>query len=1029
MTWKIHLSLVFLAPITALAAPVDFVRDIQPIFEENCFDCHGSHKQEAAFRLDHKPSAFEGGDFGKAIIPGDAENSRLIHAVEGRNPKMRMPRKRDPLSAAQIALLNSWIDSGADWPDSASVVLHEKKDHWSFKPPVKAPLPKVAGAPTAIDAFIGARLEKEGLDFSPEADRPTLIRRLYLDLTGLPPSPAEVDAFVADSSPNAYKTVVERLLASPHYGERWGRHWLDAARYADTNGFEKDPFRSIWFYRDWVTGALNRDLPYDQFIIEQIAGDQLPKPTQAQIVATGFLRNSMINEEGGIDPEQFRMEGLIDRMDAIGKSILGLTTGCTQCHDHKYDPIKQEEYYGMMAFLNNDNEPSRVVYTPDEQLRLAEMHRGITAIEAELKHRHPTWQKEMATWEKTVAMDQPEWTIIAEPTDGSGGQKLILQKDGSYLAQGYAPTKMDTDLEFPVKAGTTITAIRLELLKDANLPAYGPGRSYKGLCALSEFTAELNPTGEEKKPTPLKVASATADFGEPENTPLDDHLKDKDAAKDTRTVGPVSYAIDGDIKTAWGIDAGPGRRNDFRNAVFTLAEPITVKSDRTLKIKLSQKHGGWNGNDLTSNNLGRFRLAITDAPAPKADPVPKAVRQILAIPAAKRSTAQMDRLFAYWRTTVPAFASSNAKVESLWKTHPEGTTTLVLDSRDEPRMTHILKRGDFTKPGDTVGTLVPAALNPLPKNADSSRLTFAKWLVAADAPTTARAFVNRVWQAYFGTGLVDTPEDLGVAGSLPTHPELLDWLAATFMDTGWGVKDLHRLILNSRTYRQSSRVTPEHLEKDPFNRLLARGPRARVEGEIVRDLQLAISGLLNPEIGGAPVRPPAPVFLFEPPASYGYFDWTVDEGPQRYRRSLYTLRRRSTPYPFLSTFDAPTGEASCIQRARSNTPLQALMTLNETLSMEAARALGDRLIAEGGNTAAQRIRYGFKLCTAREPTAKESAALQNLIQRQQRRALTNTDIAQALVGKDTQPGDLAERAAYTIVARTLLNLDETITKE
>jgi mono/diheme cytochrome c family protein len=958
------------------AEKVDFVREVQPLFARHCLNCHGDKKQEAAFRLDHKPSALKGGDFGVAIVPGKADESRLIHAVLGTNPKLKMPRKGPSLAADEIALLKRWINEGAEWPDSASTTLETKSDHWAFKSVVRPLVPNTARHP--IDAFVLQKLQSEGLKMSPQAGVQTLVRRLHLDITGLPPTPEEVDAVVAGKV--TLEVRMEQLLGSVHYGERWGRHWLDAARYADSNGYEKDPMRYIWFYRDWVISAFNRDLPYDQFIIEQLAGDLLPGATQDQIVATGFLRNSMVNEEGGVDPEQFRMEAMFDRMDTIGRGIMGLTVGCTQCHNHKYDPISQEEYYRMFAFLNNDNEPWRVVYTAQEQMQRASVLEQIKQLEDDLKHKNPDWKQRMDAWVEANKQKQVKWTTLKFEDDPSGGEKALRQADGSILAQGYAPTKSDVTFNVIVNAPMTISAFRLELMNDPNLPAYGPGRSQKGTLALTEFKAAT-------KVGALKFAEATADFGEPENTPLAPFAKDQDAKKDKRVTGPVHYAIDDKAETAWGIDAGPGRRNVPRNAVFRLKEPLQVTAESKLTVTLSMKHGGWNSDDLQTMNLGRYRISATSASDAK---------------------ASVPETFAQFRTSVPDWKAANEAIEALWKQHPEGTTTLVLDSRSEPRMTSLLKRGDFLKPGDRVTAGVPAMLHPLSEKHDGSRLAFARWLVDKRSPTTARAMVNRVWQAYFGIGLTNTPEDFGTQGELPSHPELLDWLAAEFMQpsdgktTPWSMKHLHRLIVSSATYRQSSKVTTELLNKDPYNRLLARGPRFRVEGEVVRDIQLAVSGLLNNEVGGRPIMPPAPQHLFEKPASYAPFPWKSDESAQKYRRAVYTFRRRSTPYPFLSSFDVPNGETSCVRRVRSNTPMQALMTLNETLSMEAAEALGKRMEKDG-------IAQGFKLCTGREPQAKELKVLQELQAREEKR------------GGEVKP--------LTVVARVLLNLDETITKE
>ncbi len=984
---KTALAILIAVPIVRLhAASVDYNRDIQPILSEHCFHCHGNdpESRKGELRLDSRDAALKGGESGDAaIVPGQPEKSAIIARIitDDRDDVMPPPKEKKPVKPADLEKLRQWIKDGAPYAG-----------HWAFSPPVKPALPADAAASHPIDAFIAARLKKEGLAMSPAASPEKLLRRLHLDLTGLPPTPEEVDAFVKDHSPAAYKAVVEKLLASPHYGERWGRHWLDAARYADSNGYEKDPMRFIWFYRDWVISAFNRDLPYDRFIIEQLAGDQLPNATQDQIVATGFLRNSMVNEEGGVDPEQFRMEAMFDRMDAIGKSILGLSINCCQCHNHKYDPITQEEYYRMFAFLNNDNEPWRVVYTASEQQQRAQVLAEVKRLEDKLKHENPDWEQRVQAWQKSLP--QVKWSTLAFEDDPAGGEKALRQPDGSILAQGYAPTKSEVKFQVKLDAPRMIRAFRLELMNDPNLPAYGPGRSQKGTAALTEFSVTMKVGGKDTK---LKFAKATADFGEPENTPLVPFARDQDTTKDKRVTGPVSYAIDGDDKTAWGIDAGPGRRNAPRNAVFVLEKPIEVKPGDDLTVGISMKHGGWNSDDLQTMNLGRYRISSTDADGAAADPLYGG-----------------KPAFSVFRTTVPEWAEVNAQIEAAWKRHPEGTTSLVLHSREQPRMTTMLKRGDFTKPDRAVTGGVPAVLNPLAKNADGSRLTFAKWLVDRKSPTTARAFVNRVWQAYFGTGLTATPEDLGTQGEAPSHPELLDWLAAEFMERGWSVKELHRLIVTSATYQQDSKVTPELLARDPFNRLLARGPRFRVEGEVVRDIQLAASGLLNPTVGGRAVMPPAPAHLFEKPASYAPFPWKVENDANKYRRAVYTFRRRSTPYPFLSAFDVPTGETSCVRRTKSNTPMQALMTLNETLSMEAAAALAERMQKHGASDGA-RIAYGFKVCTSREPSAKEAKALLDLLERQKARqsAEASADTADAL----------------TVVARVLLNLDETITKE
>jgi mono/diheme cytochrome c family protein len=1015
------------------AGKLDFIRDVRPILSDKCFACHGPDPKErkAKLRLDTPEGLFGEAESGaRPVVPGKIDESELYQRAIAEDPEERMPPAKSgkALTPAEVATLKAWVASGAPY-----------RGHWAFVPPSRPDLPAVvnlAWCRNPIDRFVLARLEKgkEGLSPSPEADKVTLIRRLSLDLIGLPPSPDEVDAFLADTAPGASERVIDRLLDSPHYGERWGRLWLDAARYADSDGYEKDKSRQVWFYRDWVINALNKDLPYDRFVIEQIAGDLLPGATQEQVVATGFLRNSMINEEGGVDPEQFRMEAMFDRMDAIGKGVLGLTIQCAQCHTHKYDPLTHDEYYRMFAYLNDSHEANVAVYTPEEQRARAEIFRQILEIEDGLKHTTPDWAERMAAWEKSVSAGQPEWVVIQPVGDdiSTGGQKYLPLPDGSILAQGYAPTKhrfkmsVRTDLK-------SITAFRLELLNDPNLPLGGPGRSIKGTGALTEFEVEAAPADAPEKVKKVQFEKATADLNLPE-TPLEAIYDDKSGKK--RVTGPASFAIDGKDLTAWGVDAGPVRRNLPRKAVFTLKEPVSYPAGTVLSIYLKQNHGGWNSDDNQNNNLGRFRLSITDAPGAEADPLPRDARAALSVPTDQRTPAEAAAVFSAWRATVAEWKDANDRIEALWAKHPEGSTQLVLREREVPRMTHILQRGDFLRPLKPVEPGVPSFLHPLPPDAEPTRLTFARWLVDRQSPTTARAVVNRVWQAYFGTGLVGTSEDLGTQSETPSHPELLDWLAVELMDRGWSLKALHRTIVGSSTYRQSSRVTPERLAKDPYNRLLSRGPRFRLDAELVRDVALAASGLLDPRVGGPSVFPPAPEFLFQPPVSYGPKIWPASKGSDRYRRAVYTFRYRSVPYPVLQTFDAPNGDFACVRRPRSNTPLQALATLNEPEFLDCARALALRTVREGGPSEADRVRYAFRRCLARTPTAAESDALLDLLRKEAARFDGG-----GLDPWDLVAGDSAERpalpdgatparlAAWTVVSRVILNLDETISKE
>jgi mono/diheme cytochrome c family protein len=1010
---------------------LDFGRDIRPILSDKCFACHGpdAGQRKAGLRLDNAEGAAKGGESGaRSIVPGKPGESELVARITSSDPDEVMPPKkhRKPLTPAEVAKLTQWVAEGGSY-----------RQHWAFIAPQRPALPKVGRAEwvrNPIDAYILARLEKDHLKPSPEADMATLLRRLSLDLIGLPPTPAELDAFLADNSPNAYEKQVDRLLKSPHYGERWGRVWLDAARYADSDGYEKDKPRFVWAYRDWVINALNRDLPYDQFIIDQVAGDLVPNASQDQKVATGFLRNSMINEEGGIDPEQFRMEAMFDRMDAIGKGVLGLTIQCAQCHSHKYDPITQDDYYRMFAFLNNSHEANIPVYSPEGQKQRAELFRQVKEIEADLQHRTPDWPERMADWERQAKANQPEWVVVRPEVDdiSTGGEKYLPMPDGSLLAQGYAPTKHT--VKMTVKTDLPeISAVCLELLNDADLPLGGPGRSIKGTGALTEFLVEAAPADEPGKTERVKIFTATSDSEMPVS-PLDPIHDDKSGKK--RIVGPVKFAIDGDGLTAWGHDFGPGRRNLPRKAVFSFEAPIRHEKGTILTFSIQQNHGGWNSDDNQNCNLGRFRLSITNTPKAEADPLPKSVREAVAVPAEARNPAQVATIFGHWRTTVPAWKAENDRIEGLWKSHPEGSSQLILTDREDSRETFVLERGDFLKPKRPIGPGVPGFLHPLPSGEPANRLAFARWLVARESPTAARSLVNRAWQGFFGTGIVATSEDLGSQAEAPSHPELLDWLAVEFRDRGWSQKALHRLIVTSATYRQSSRVTPELQSRDPYNRLLARGPRFRVDAEVVRDIALAASGRLDPTVGGPSVCPPAPEFLFQPPTSYGPKPWRPLGATDGSRRAIYTFRFRSVPYPALQAFDAPNGDFACVRRARSNTPLQALTTLNEPVFLDCARALALRVLKEAGDSDEARVAYAFRLCLGRAPTRSESEVVAGLVRSQAERFsrpdakpwdLAASDPAKPpALPKGTTP---AQIAAWTAVGRVLLNLDETITKE
>ena len=1016
-------------PALALAddGPLDYDRDIRPILSDACYACHGPDPEarKSELRLDRKADALLDRDGIAAIVPGDADASELVFRIETDDETLHMPPSESgkALKPGQAELLRRWVVEGANW-----------SEHWGFIAPERPAVP-AAGEPgearNPIDRFVLERLGIEDLSPSPEADRATLIRRLSLDLIGLPPTIAEVDTFLDDDRPDAYERLVDRLIASPRLGERWGRAWLDAARYADSDGYEKDKPRNAWAYRDWVIDALNSDLPYDRFLIAQVAGDLLPGAGQDDRVATGFLRNSMVNEEGGVDPEQFRMEAMFDRMDAIGKAVLGLTINCAQCHTHKYDPLTHIDYYRMFAYLNDTHEANVPVYSPHEQMKRAQVLGEIAAIEADLKHRAPDWAERMATWEDSVRDDVADWLVVQPHVDeiSTGGQRYLPQPDGSFLAAGYAPTHHTVELTATVPLAQ-VAAFRLEQLTHPELPLGGPGRSVVGTSALTEFRVEAAPANDPRSPVVLKITDATADVNPPE-TPLDPIYDDRSGK--CRVTGPIGFAIDGKDETAWGIDVGPGRRNRTREAVFVAETPAVADGGIELTFHLKQNHGGWNSDDNQTNNLGRFRLSVSAEPDAKADPLPAEVRAIVERARSSRTPAEDALVFSHWRTTVPGWDEANARIEALWDEHPEGSSQLALRARTDRRETHRLERGDFLKPAEAVEPGVPGFLHPMPADAPTGRLGFAHWLADRNSPTTARSIVNRIWQADFGRGLVATPDDFGSQGEAPSHPELLDWLAVELMDSGWSLKHVHRLIVTSTTYRQSSRMTPEGITRDPDNRLLARGPRFRAEAEVVRDVALAASGLLSDEVGGPSVFPPAPSFLFEPPASYGPKTWDESTGPDRYRRALYTFRFRSTPYPMLEAFDAPNGDVACVRRARSNTPLQALTTLNEPMFLECSRALARLTILEGGDSPRDRMTYAFRRCLGRPPVEAELNALIGLLNRQADRFRSGAADPMAFAAPGDKPlpkgVEPAELASWTAAARVLLNLDETITKE
>lgn len=993
---------------------IDFARSIQPIFASACYECHGEKKPKGKLRLDSKELALKGGNAGKAIVPGGGRESYLIKRLRGEGGEDRMPLDHDPLSAAQIALIEKWIDQGANWPDSASVSSARIETHWAYVKPVRPALPAVKNAgwvKNPIDAFVLARLEKEGLQPSPEADRVTLIRRVYLDLIGLPPSPVEVDAFVNDPSPGAYEAVVDRLLANPHYGERWARHWLDIARYADTNGYEKDRPRTIWPWRDWVIDALNRDMPFDQFTIEQIAGDMLPNATPAQRIATGFHRNTMQNEEGGIDIEEFRFKAVVDRVQTTATTWLGQTMQCAQCHNHKYDPFSQKEYYSFFGLMNNADEVDFEVPDSGIASRRAEIEKQIAALEAGREAKLAGAAEKQKAWEEKLVSKAKHWTIVRPVKMASKNHATLeVLADGSVLASGDKPNNDAYELELSGDfAG--VTALRLEVLPDPSCPENGPGRAplfSPGDFLLSEV--ELSRDG------PVKIASASHSFAD----------KGRSAAE----------CLDGKLDTGWSIR---GRTGQASWAVFNLAVPLPAGTSK-LKLKLVQEY-------IHQMTIGRFRVSVTrDVDAQASPELPPEVEAALVVPAQSRNEAQSKVVRDHFLSVAPELAEVNKKIAELRKSMPKFVQTMVFEERRPQfaRVTKLHHRGEFLDEREVVLPGVPRVLHalklgggggergPQAGRLNGDRLDLARWLVDGENPLVGRVVMNRQWSVFFGRGIVPTVGDFGVQGEKPSHPELLDWLATEFVAKKWSLKAMQRLIVTSATYRQSSRVSPELLARDPQNVLLARGARFRVDAETVRDVALAAAGLLSDKIGGPSVFPPQPAGISE--LSYGATPWPTSKGPDRFRRGLYTYLKRTSLYPGLTTFDAPTTEVTCPLRPRSDTPLQALQVMNDRVFVEAAQGLARRVIADGSaKTVEGRAGLMFRLAVCRAGTAEELASVVKFYDEQVARFKEGSLKAEIVAVSEAMPKpanvDLNEVAGWTAVGRVLLNLDEAISKE
>ena len=1023
--------LLFTAPL-ARAEKVNFNRDVRPILSDTCFHCHGPDEKErkGGLRLDIREAALKGGESGPAFVPGKPDESEIVKRLHPADPDDLMPPKKlkKPLTPAQMATLKQWIAEGAEY-----------QGHWAFIKPERPPVPAVA--PNPIDAFVLKKLKEAGLKPSPEADRATLIRRLALDITGMPATPEETAAFIADTAPNAYEKVVDRLLASPRYGEKMAHQWLDFARYADSHGFQTDASRTMWPWREWVIKAFNENKPFDKFTIEQLAGDMLPGATREQTVATGFHRNHRLNGEGGIIDEEWFIENVIDRVETTGLTWMALTLNCCRCHDHKYDPITQKEFYQFFAFFNSVEEngsirggtnrsggnaaPTVDMPTAEQAAAIAKADADIKTAEAKVAEVKKTAPQRFAAWEakmiEQASSKAPVWTPLANDSAKSeGGAILTRQADGTWLASGPNPDNDVYVITAPIAAGQ-FTGVLLDTLPDPSLPEQSLGRYANGNFVLTDVDAEISAPGLAK---PLEAAFTRAEAlyeqkGYTVAGIVNGKPKRGKGAKNT-----VGWAVDGPT------------RKEPNKALFVAATPLNIPANATIKVTL--RHDAIGG-----HNIGRFRISTTGVTAAmvKLDGggVPPGIRAALIVEASKRTPAQKKELETLFASSGDGEAKkAEAALAAAKKARDMADnavlTTMVMKEAAKPRDAFVLKRGEYDKPGDKVVRAVPAALPPLPQGAPNNRLGFAQWLVNGEHPLTARVWVNRAWEKFFGTGIVKTSENFGSQAEWPSHPELLDWLATEFVRLKWDMKAMQKEIMMSATYRQSSRVTPELLAKDPENRLLARAPRLRLSAESLRDQALAVSGLLVEKIGGPSVRPYMPDGVWDETSKYGDLrGYKEDSGEGLYRRTLYTIWKRTAAPPSMLLFDSPNREICTAKRSRTNTPLQALALLNEVTYVEAARSLAQRMMLEGGTTPEERITWGFRRATGRTPSASEVKVLAAGLEKRAPRLQQTPEETKKLLTFGTTKADPKldplELANYTATANVLLNLDEVITRE
>lgn len=1006
----------FVSDVTAQTRRVEFGRDIYPILKKACFECHGSKKQEGELRLDIV-EAYRGETSVTAGLANDNELLRRVNLPKGHDEAM--PAIGDPLSQRQTDLLRRWIEQKTGWPESFIA-----PPHWSYVKPTKPVIPKLdqpqAWSRNEIDHFVAAKLAEHRLKHSPEATPETLVRRLSLDLTGLPPSPATVRAFVADPTEAAYEKLVDSFLQQPQFGERWARPWLDLARYADSHGFQRDNFRDVWAYRDWVIKALNADMPFDEFTIEQIAGDLLPNASESQKIATGFHRCTPTNVEAGSLPEETRIEQVIDRVNTTGAVWLGSTVECCQCHNHKYDPFSAKDYYGLLAFFNNTEmeadrlnpkSPSSIAFkgpkmelsdTERDQQRTV-LNQKIAELTQQRQQRRKELNKQLPAWAKAFAATTSKapqihvLPIIDFRSKGTDDGYKTLE-DNSVLLNGVSPPSTDVYKINIKPPQNSITAFRIDALTHDELPGNGPGRGETGRpnFVLNEVTAAI--VTDSGQTRPLKFSGATADFSQ----------KGWD----------ISGALSSKPKTGWAISPQFGKPHW---ATFVLQSPLTVPRNEHVHIKLVFNFG-------RARSMGRVKLsAITGNPG--ADSIP--ADALVALKAAPKSWSKKDRnaLLAYRVSRDENSLQLQQGIDAIEKQQKQlqPDTTLVMIELPEPRMSYIFERGDYRSQGDAVQPTTPDFLHDLP-DGPANRLTLAKWLVDKQNPLVARVTVNRWWAEIFGRGIVPTLDDFGFKGDEPSHPELLDWLAVEFMENDWSMKHILKTIVMSATYRQSSFVAPKAREIDPDNIWLARGTRIRMDAEMIRDNLLSIAGLLSTKQFGPSIRPFQPDGIWSKVGGESY-KYKVSEGEDKYRRGIYVVTKRGAPYPSFINFDATARLGCVVQRSRTNTPLQALTLLNDPVYVEAAEALAMRILRDlPESDETRRINYAFQLCTSRTPDETEAGIILDLLETQRSVERSKADAQQA--DDMTLPSGVtsADLNAWKNVAAALLNLHETITK-